>query len=59
MAVSELCRQNGFSDTAAGVAYQALLGVGFALTDRLTLDVGYKYFTAEELEFLKMPGSSF
>ncbi|HAY05201.1 MAG TPA: outer membrane beta-barrel protein, partial [Hyphomonas sp.] len=42
---------NGFADTAAGLAYQGLIGVGLKLSDRLTLDVGYKYFVAEELEF--------
>ena len=46
-----LSAANGFSDTASGLAWQGLAGIGFALSDRLTLDLGYKYFTAEELEF--------
>jgi opacity protein-like surface antigen len=46
-----LSASNGFSDTAAGLAWQGLAGIGFALSDRLTLDLGYKYFTASELEF--------
>ncbi|MFN7164915.1 MAG: outer membrane protein, partial [Hyphomonas sp.] len=46
-----LSAANGFTDTAAGLAWQGLAGIGFQLSDRLTLDLGYKYFTAEELEF--------
>ncbi|KCZ98951.1 OmpA family protein, partial [Hyphomonas polymorpha PS728] len=42
---------NGFSDKASGIAYQGLLGVGFKLSERLTMDVGYKYFTVEDLNF--------
>src|SRR5690606_22346355 len=42
---------NGFSDKATGIAYQGLLGVGFKLTERMTMDVGYKYFTVEDLDF--------
>jgi len=40
---------NGFNDKATGLAYQGLLGVGFALSERLTLDLGYKYFATDEL----------
>jgi outer membrane protein OmpA-like peptidoglycan-associated protein/outer membrane protein W len=50
-AAPNLSATNGFTDTAAGLAWQGLAGIGFKLSDRLTLDLGYKYFTAEELEF--------
>lgn len=35
-------------DTVA--AYQVLIGVGVAINERLTLDLGYRYFAAPELE---------
>ncbi|MFZ4121588.1 MAG: OmpA family protein [Caulobacterales bacterium] len=38
------------SDTAFG--YQGLAGIGFGLTDRLTLDVGYRYLAAPSLEYI-------
>lgn len=31
-------------------AHQFLAGLGFALSDRLTLDIGYRYFAANDLE---------
>ncbi|MBI1252863.1 MAG: outer membrane beta-barrel protein [Hyphomonas sp.] len=43
--------RNGFSDKTTTMAYQGLAGIGFSLNDRLTLDLGYKYFTAEDLNF--------
>ena len=49
--VPNLSAANGFNDTAAGLAWQGLVGVGFKLSDRLTMDLGYKYFNAPELEF--------
>lgn len=33
------------------LAYQALAGLGFGLTEQLTLDVGYRYFVAPDAEF--------
>jgi OmpA-OmpF porin, OOP family len=50
-AAPNLSATNGFTDTAAGLAWQGLAGIGFKLSDRLTLDLGYKYFNAQELEF--------
>ena len=47
---------NGFSDTDTTLAYQGLLGLGYKVSDRLTLDVGYKYFVADDLE-LRRHGS--
>ena len=42
---------NGFSDDDAALAYQALAGVGYKLSEQLTLDMGYKYFTTDGLDF--------
>jgi OmpA-OmpF porin, OOP family len=42
---------NGFSDTDTGVGYQGLLGFGYKLTERLTLDLGYKYAVVEDMDF--------
>ena len=42
---------NGFSDADTSFAYQALAGVGVALTQNLTLDLGYKYFNVDDLDF--------
>ncbi|RAN31024.1 hypothetical protein HY3_05345, partial [Hyphomonas pacifica] len=41
---------NGFSDTDTGLAYQGLLGLGYKVSDRLMLDVGYRYRVVEDLE---------
>ena len=32
------------------IAYQGLAGVAIGLTERLDLDIGYRYFVAPELE---------
>lgn len=40
-------------------AYQGLAGVGFALTDRTTLDVGYRYFVAPEVDISDAWGPGF
>ncbi|NBC20317.1 MAG: outer membrane beta-barrel protein, partial [Alphaproteobacteria bacterium] len=42
---------NGFSDEETAFAWQGLAGVGYGLTDRLTLDLGYKYFNVQGMEF--------
>jgi outer membrane protein OmpA-like peptidoglycan-associated protein len=36
-------------DTDTGFAYQGMAGIGFALSDRTTLDVGYRYFRSDNL----------
>lgn len=41
----------GFDDTDTNFAYQVLAGVGVGLSERVTLDVGYRYFAAPDLEF--------
>jgi outer membrane protein OmpA-like peptidoglycan-associated protein len=41
----------GSSIEDSGLAYQGMAGLGFALSPRLTLDVGYKYFTVKDLDF--------
>ncbi len=47
----------GYAQVEAGAAddsawaWQALAGLGMALSDRLTLDVGYRYFQTRDLEF--------
>ncbi|MGE3302265.1 MAG: OmpA family protein [Hyphomonadaceae bacterium] len=35
-------------DDVGGLAYQGLAGVGFAVSPRLTVDVGYRYFTSPD-----------
>jgi outer membrane protein OmpA-like peptidoglycan-associated protein len=40
-----------FDDSDGNLAYQALAGVAFALTERLDLDIGYRYFAAPDLNF--------
>ncbi len=37
------------------LAYQAMAGVGFALSERLVLDLGYRYFAAPEGEYEATP----
>jgi outer membrane protein OmpA-like peptidoglycan-associated protein len=34
-----------------GVAYQGIAGIGYAMSENATLDVGYRYFTAPEVSF--------
>lgn len=41
----------GFDDTDTKLAYQVLAGVGVGLSDGLTLDLGYRYLAAPDLEF--------
>lgn len=33
-----------------GVAYQAMVGLGYAMTERLSLDLGYRYFMAPDID---------
>jgi opacity protein-like surface antigen len=40
-----------FSDDDSVFAYQVGLGIGYAVTDKVTLDVKYRYFAAEDAEF--------
>ena len=42
---------NGFSDTETAFAYQGLVGLGYALSERLKLDLGYRYYVVEDLDF--------
>ena len=44
-----------FNEAADTVAYQIMGGVGLEVTDRLTFDIGYKYFAAPDLEFDGFP----
>jgi outer membrane protein OmpA-like peptidoglycan-associated protein len=37
-------------DDDANFAYQGLAGIGYEMTDQLTLDVGYRYFSIPEIE---------
>ena len=32
------------------LAYQGMVGVAFDLTEQLALDIGYRYFVADDLE---------
>lgn len=40
-----------FDDSDTVLAYQGLVGLGFALTEQLDLDIGYRYFVADGAEF--------
>jgi outer membrane protein OmpA-like peptidoglycan-associated protein len=44
---------SGFGDSVddSGVAYQGMAGVGVALSQTLTLDIGYKYFIVPDLSW--------
>lgn len=41
-----------FDDEDTVVAYQAMVGAAINLTDRLDLDIGYRYFTAPDVSFV-------
>ncbi|WP_340693916.1 outer membrane beta-barrel protein, partial [Hyphomonas sp.] len=47
---TDLTAINGFSGTDTSLAYQGLLGFGYKLSEKLTMDVGYKYFVAEDMD---------
>ncbi|HAE28164.1 MAG TPA: cell envelope biogenesis protein OmpA, partial [Hyphomonas adhaerens] len=52
-----LAAANGFNDSSTSLAYQGLLGLGYKVSDRLTMDFGYKYFaTGDDLSFDGVPG---
>ncbi|MES1159113.1 MAG: outer membrane protein, partial [Terricaulis silvestris] len=40
-----------FDDSDTVIAWQAMAGVAFAVSDQLDLDVGYRYFSAQNVEF--------
>jgi opacity protein-like surface antigen len=42
---------SGGSDDDSVFAYQVGLGVGYAVTEKVTIDVKYRYFATEDLEF--------
>ncbi|MDZ4762793.1 MAG: outer membrane beta-barrel protein, partial [Alphaproteobacteria bacterium] len=42
---------NGFDDSDTTWAYNALAGLGFKLSERLTADIGYTYTGADDLNF--------
>lgn len=44
-------------DEDRGVSYQGLLGLGVALSDRLTADFGYRYYYGNDVEINKAPVS--
>ncbi|HAW54150.1 MAG TPA: cell envelope biogenesis protein OmpA, partial [Hyphomonas sp.] len=48
---TDVSAANGFSDSDTGFAYQGLLGLGYKVSDQLTLDLGYRYKVAEGLDF--------
>jgi OOP family OmpA-OmpF porin len=41
-----------YDDADTSLAWQALAGVGLALSEQLTIDVGYRYFAIPNLEFV-------
>jgi outer membrane protein OmpA-like peptidoglycan-associated protein len=41
---------NGFQTNDGNWAYQGLVGIGFNLSERLKLNLGYKYFTMERID---------
>ncbi|HBH44098.1 MAG TPA: cell envelope biogenesis protein OmpA, partial [Hyphomonas atlantica] len=48
---TDVSAANGFGDSDTGFAYQGLLGLGYKVSEKLTLDLGYRYKVAEDLEF--------
>jgi outer membrane protein OmpA-like peptidoglycan-associated protein len=48
---TDISAANGFADSDTGFAYQGLLGLGYKVSEKLTLDLGYRYKVAEDLEF--------
>jgi outer membrane protein OmpA-like peptidoglycan-associated protein len=45
-------------DTDTAFAYQAMVGVEWAMTDRLHLNAGYRYFAVPDLEFRAASGAN-
>jgi len=43
--------ESDYSDDDSVFAYQVGLGVGYAVTEKVTIDVKYRYFATEDLEF--------
>jgi OmpA-OmpF porin, OOP family len=41
-----------FDDSDTSTAYQGLVGIGFKASERLTFDVGYRYLSIPNLEFV-------
>jgi OOP family OmpA-OmpF porin len=41
----------GFDEKDTGFAYQAMVGVNIPMSERLSLDLGYRYFAAPDLEY--------
>ena len=48
---------NGFDDSSNVFAYQVMGGVGYALTDSLTLDFEYRYFHASDVDLISKTGT--
>lgn len=44
-------RTDAGSEDASGLALQGLAGLAFPINERLKFDLGYRYFTAEDLDF--------
>ena len=42
---------NTINDSETALAYQALAGFGYELTERLTFDLGYRYFVVDDLDY--------
>ena len=55
---TDVSAANGFSDSDTGFGYQGLLGLGYKVSDQLTLDLGYRYKVAEDLEFAGYNGGA-
>jgi len=49
----------GGSATDTVFAYQGLAGLGIALSDRTTLDIGYRYFVAPDVDISEAWGTGF
>jgi opacity protein-like surface antigen len=47
---------DSLDDQDTNFAYQGMAGVAFAVSDQLSLDVGYRYFAAPDLEFTSTAG---
>ncbi|MEI7446805.1 MAG: RodZ domain-containing protein, partial [Burkholderiales bacterium] len=49
-------QSNGFDDSDTNFAYNALVGVGFKLSERLTADLGYTYTGVDDLKYKGVDG---
>lgn len=49
--INTTSQTNGFDDTACAFAYQGIAGVNYALSDRTTVFVDYRYLMVDDVDF--------